>query len=211
VVFSGSDLISIYKIQIGGNCGRLHSHVSLRNSSVLEIDKDNWTLENIRLATEEEKLKLFTAIQDNGYKWNEETKTLKKLIKPKFKVGDRIRWKGHDASGRIEKIEDDVYHVDYGYDDGFIRVNLNLQDDYELVPDKFDIATLKPFDKVLVRLSIDCVWMPKFFSHYETDSEMKYYPFVTTDNIGFSQCIPYKDNEHLCRTTNNCNEFYKTW
>lgn len=33
-----------------------------------------------RFATEEEKQKLFDAIKANGYKWNEETKTLEKLI-----------------------------------------------------------------------------------------------------------------------------------
>ena len=37
-----------------------------------------------RLATEEEKQKLFQAIKDNGYRWNAETKTLEELIKPKF-------------------------------------------------------------------------------------------------------------------------------
>lgn len=25
------------------------------------------------------------------------------------------------------------------------------------------------------------------------------------------QCIPYKGNEHLLGTTNDCNDFYKTW
>jgi hypothetical protein len=43
------------------------------------------------LATEEEKQELFDAIQDNGYKWNEETKTLEKLVEPKFNVGDKIK------------------------------------------------------------------------------------------------------------------------
>ena len=43
-----------------------------------------------RLATEEEKQKLFQAIKDNGYIWNAETKTLEKLVEPKFKIGDRI-------------------------------------------------------------------------------------------------------------------------
>ena len=38
---------------------------------------------DVRLATEEEKQKLFDAIKANGYKWNAETKTLEKL--PKFK------------------------------------------------------------------------------------------------------------------------------
>lgn len=28
---------------------------------------------------------------------------------------------------------------------------------------------------------------------------------------GFYQCIPYEDNEHLLGTTNDCDEYYKTW
>ena len=36
----------------------------------------------MRLATEEEKAKLFQAIKNNGYKWNAETKTLEKLTEP---------------------------------------------------------------------------------------------------------------------------------
>ena len=45
----------------------------------------------IRLATEEEKEKLFQAIKDNGYRWNAEAKTLERLIRLKFKVGDVIQ------------------------------------------------------------------------------------------------------------------------
>ena len=37
-----------------------------------------------RLASEEEKQKLFDAIKERGYRWNAETKILEKLIKPKF-------------------------------------------------------------------------------------------------------------------------------
>ena len=44
----------------------------------------------VRLATEEEKSKLFQAIKDNGYQWNTETKTLEKLVEPQFNVGDWI-------------------------------------------------------------------------------------------------------------------------
>lgn len=32
-------------------------------------------------------------MNDAGYKWNTETKTLEKLIQPKFKVGDMVRHK----------------------------------------------------------------------------------------------------------------------
>ncbi len=40
----------------------------------------------IRFATEEEKAKLFDAIKANGYKWNEEIKTLEKLTPDKFDI-----------------------------------------------------------------------------------------------------------------------------
>ena len=57
--------------------------------SIFRIDNEGkWALngynETVRFATEEEKQKLFKAIKDNGYKWNAETKTLEKLVKPKF-------------------------------------------------------------------------------------------------------------------------------
>ena len=40
-------------------------------------EKEAWAFS--RLATEDEKRKLFQAIKDNGFKWNAETKTLEKL------------------------------------------------------------------------------------------------------------------------------------
>ena len=40
--------------------------------------------ETVCFATKDEKKKLFQAIKDNGYKWNAKTKTLEKLVKPKF-------------------------------------------------------------------------------------------------------------------------------
>ena len=45
-------------------------------------EKKGWSFD--RLATEEEKQRLFDAIKERGYKWNAETKMLGKLIKPKF-------------------------------------------------------------------------------------------------------------------------------
>lgn len=50
--------------------------------------KNTWCFS--RLATEEEKQKLFNAIKENGYRWNAETKTLDKLVKPEFNAGDWI-------------------------------------------------------------------------------------------------------------------------
>lgn len=60
-------------------------------------------LQDYRLATKDEKEKLFQAIKDNGYKWNAETKTLEKMFKPKFKVGDRIRYKTTNKNDICDK------------------------------------------------------------------------------------------------------------
>lgn len=102
IVFSGASLISIFKGIKEGYVGSLHSYVSVGNNVGFNIDKDCWTLENIRLATEEEKAKLFQAIKDNGYKWNPETKTLEKLQVINKELQDLLNKYPYDAIVSIE-------------------------------------------------------------------------------------------------------------
>jgi hypothetical protein len=203
--------VSIFKEYRNNRCA---CYVCLCLSG-LELYHDKWEdellcelceIEESRLATEEEKERLFQAIKDNGYEWNPETKTLKELIKPRFKVGDKIKHKSEDAIGRIEKIVDNVYHVDYSFDDGVVYVGLKSQDDYELVPNKFDITTLKPFDKVLVRDNNEQLWLADLFGFYRKTL----YPFMCVGHYT-NQCIPYEGNEHLLGTTDDCDEYYKNW
>lgn len=75
----------------------------------------------------------------------------------------------------------------------------------KLNKDKFDIANLKPFEKVLVRQNVNGKWGIDFFGFY---TEGYYY---TTGSCIYVQCIPYEENKHLIGTTNNCDEYYKTW
>ena len=219
-----------------------------------------------RLATEEEKQKLFDVIKENGYKWNAETKTLEKLIKPKFKVGDRIVKKGSacvpliitgvsddcyysntensvgvlsvadqddwelvkdninpkfKVGDRIKKKGvDDVYALEIAavtptiYTlkncDGFLYVE-STDKEYELVPNKFDINTLKPFDKVLVRHNKDNKWCGSLISHIDSNYHSYCYKYVTVAGKSYPMCIPYEGNERLRGTTDDCDEFYKTW
>ena len=79
----------------------------------------------------------------------------------------------------------------------------------ELIPNKFDITTFKPFDKVLVRCSELEIWHISFFEKYSRASTK--FPFVCLNGNKYSQCIPYKDNEHLLDTADDCADFYKTW
>ena len=172
----------------------------------------------VRFATEEEKQKLFEAIKDNGYEWNAETKTLKKLVKPKpkFKVGDkivnRVNMYMGDLSHQsvISEITEDKYILNDG---GYIGIK--NQDIWELAPDKkhrFDPKSLTAFDKVLVRLTKDCIWNATFFSHYDKEVNWGCYPCVTTSCKSYDKCIPYNDEtKHLLGTSDEAPEYYRYW
>ena len=72
----------------------------------------------------------------------------------KFKAGDKVRHKNnHNLVFTITSIEEDSYGC---------SANLALwfddQDDYELVPNKFDITTLKPFDNCKYSLDGGITW-----------------------------------------------------
>lgn len=166
---------------------------------------------NLRFATEEEKQKLFDAIKDNGYKWNPETKNLEKLVEPKFKVGDRVKYKNGKNINGVEQgvilsITDDTYDVAVTNNMG-VFVSIAEQDEWELVPNKFDINTLKPFDKVLVRDNDEQFWTVDFFGFQD---DRMVYKFACVGHC-VNQCIPYEGNEHLLGTTNDCDDYYKNY
>lgn len=148
-----------------------HKKFELLDTDLVFVKQD------YRLATDEEKQILFDAIKKNGYKWNDKTKTLEKLIVPKFKI------------------------------------DVKEQDDYELVLNKFDISTLIPYEsKVLIRNTKSGHWQPAFWGAYIIDHSdgLQHHDYLTTK--GFTHyCIPYEGNEHLIGTTDDCDEYYKTW
>ena len=100
-------------------------------------------------ATKEQRDLLFQKIKEAGYEWDVDKKELKKLVKPKFKVGDMVR---HKKTNR-----DDVYEISKVYDDSYCidgfpwLIFIEYQDQYELVTNKFDPKTLKPLDSVLAK------------------------------------------------------------
>ena len=158
-----------------------------------------------RLATEEEKEKLFKTINDNGYRWNDETKTLEKLFKPKFKVGDRVKSNYNNNQYDIIGLTDTHYTLEE-VENKFKYVEPIIEDkNLELVPNKFDITTLKPLEsKVLMRSSNAREWVGTIYSHY---NNKKFYGC----GMYCDQCIPYEGNEHLLGTTDDCDDYYKVW
>ena len=206
-VKSAYDWISIYKES--ENDEKLYIYLAIQNSSYhTYILYDDYPLcckediSEIRIATEEEKQKLFDAIKAKGYKWNPDIKTLEKLVEPRFKVGDRIQGYGTHINYPIrvvKSLEWDRYRLDNGN-----YIKFGDEHAYKLL--KFDITTLVPFEsKVLVRDINSGYWIGAFYSHYNSKK------FYTIGGSRYYQCIPYEGNEHLLGTTNDCDDFYKTW
>ena len=167
-----------------------------------------------RPATEDEKAKLFQEIKDNGYRWSPETKTLEKLVEPKFKVGDRIR-SIISNSGYIYnviEVKESLYVVSKNNEYDNKLIDFKIQDYWELVPNKFDITTLVPFEsRVLVRYHKGNKWCGSFFSHIDGNLHSHCYKYVTVAGSSYPMCIPYEGNEHLLGKTGDCDEFYKNW
>ena len=170
----------------------------------------------IHPATKEQRDLLFQKIKEAGYKWNTETKTLEKLVEPKFKVGDKIvnlpmKYMGGSwTQGTISKITDDKYiFTDGSY------ISINSQDSWELVHDKklkFDPKTLQPYDKVLIRRGNEnfYVWFPDFVSNPPNNDNNKTLCMCVGDDI--AMVIPYNnDTKHLIGTTNEAPEYYRYW
>jgi hypothetical protein len=207
--------VSIFKEYRNNRCA-CYACLCLTN---LELYHDKWEdellcelceIEDSRLATEEEKAKLFDVIMANGYRWNGETKTLKKLVEPIFKMGDKVKHKC-DKNNTIITItgsKNNYYYIQYYNNKKNEYQNESIsftdQDKYELVIDKFDINNLKHFDKVLMRSSNAREWVATFYSHYNNN---KFYGC----GMCCSQCIPYEENKHLLGTTDDCIDFYKNW
>ena len=165
--------------------------------------KEKWRLD--RFATEEEKQKLFDAIKANGYKWNPYTKTLERLIEPKFKVGDKIQSVISSSYYTVVDIKNDQYFIKSDTEKYPYQISFSNEINYELVPNKFDITTLIPFEsRVLMRSSNAREWVGTIYSHYNNN-------YFFGCGMMCQQCIPYEGNEHLLGTTNDCDEFYKTW
>ena len=73
--------------------------------------------------------------------------------------------------------------------------------------EKFDLKTLHPFDKALVRVDKNDCWMAAHFSHVDD-----YTHKAVCDTFYYTQCIPYnEETKHLVGKTDDCPEYYKWW
>ena len=116
------------------------------------------------------------------------------------KVGDTIT--NGDFTFRIDAITDNNYiefHAGNPY-----TLDIAKQDAWKIK--KFDVRTLKPYDKVLVKNSDGC-WYPSLVSYVNSSGDV--YTIDHTDIV--EKVIPFKDNEHLVGEYNDPDPYYVTW
>lgn len=75
---------------------------------------------------------------------------------------------------------------------------------------RFDPKTLKPFDRVIARSTLNSKWRCTFFSHLIDDE--KCILKCVTSGYSYPFCIPYNDEtKHLAGTTEEAPDYYRYW
>lgn len=195
-------IVESYKSHKIAKC---HIGYNFTNNSI--FSKDTWHF--TRIATEDEKKRLLEVLKNEGYEWDDTKKVLTKILTPRFKIGDYIKQEydpTDDDTYLVTNIIEDYYYLKAINADKSKIVNISLQSNFKI--DKFNITILKPFDKVLVRDNDESVWFPALYGNIRIMGGKTYYMTV---NGHYKQCIPYECNEHLLGTTDDCDEYYKTW
>ena len=130
-----------------------------------------------------------------------------------FMIDNIGRWalNGYNDTARFATEEEKQKLFQAIKDNGY-NWNAETKTLEKLVEQKFDPKTLQPFDRVLVRLTKDCIWNATFFSHYDKEVNWGCYPFVTTSCKSYDKCIPYNDEtNHLLGTSDEAPEYYRYW
>jgi hypothetical protein len=151
---------------------------------------------NWRMATAEEGRRLFTKMHESGYDF----KNGKLIPLPKFKVGDTIT--NGTYTFKVAYIDDRYYYEEAGIT--VSRLCIQEQDKWKLK--KFDINTLKPYDKVLAKNG-DGLWYPTLVSYVDSSGTV----YIIDESDHAEYIIPFEGNEHLIGQYNDPDPYYITW
>lgn len=150
-----------------------------------------------RLVTDCEKQKFFTIIDKAGYKWI--NGNLVKLVTPKFKVGDTIT---NDKYTIKISVVTDVSYI--GISGQYSREIL-IEEGNKWKLKKFDLRSLKPYDKVLVKTE-ESVWYPSIVSYVSVGQV-----YLIDSESSADYVIPFEGNEYLIGRCDDPDKYYITW
>ena len=110
VLAFNNDTIVIFKDLY--NSSTFHSYCHIEDG-MFDISKDElpdwWEGKGFQPATKEQRDLLFQRMKEAGYEWDTEKKEPKKIVKPKFKVGDWCIDNEDDTIFQIVKVLDNTY------------------------------------------------------------------------------------------------------
>lgn len=170
---------------------------NIANSNTIKIfgESEHWHKHGVRYATEKEKEFFFNLLKEQNYVW-----TGKELVK-RFNLDNYI------TNGvtviKITEITDNYY---FGYN---IKTNktwslpLHKIKDWDLA--KFDVHSLKPYDKVLVKTK-EGAWYPSMISWVSTGQV-----YLIDSESSADYVIPFEGNEHLIGKFDDPDPYYITW
>jgi hypothetical protein len=149
-----------------------------------------------RLANSEEVKRFFTRMHESGHDFRDG----KLITLPKFKVGDTIT--NGTYTFKISRIGDWHYYEDVGTTVN--RLRIQEQDNWRIK--KFDIHSLKPYDKVLVKNGDGC-WYPSLVSYVNSSGSV----CIIDATYIADYAIPFEGNEHLIGKFDDPDPYYITW
>lgn len=121
----------------------------------------------------------------------------------RFNIGQVIVSKKTEKRHVIKNFEKNTYITNYG-----LRFTTDQEDLFTEADPMFDVTTLKPFDKVLIRTSNSDIWECDIFSSYNPYCSNPFHCIGTWAE----QCIPFnEDTKHLIGKVDEPNKFYVTW
>lgn len=94
ILTDGKKIVLFNKLEEPAYKQHIIAYIGLDLCGRLQITEDTWRLgvDKAMPATKEQRDLLFAKMLEAGYLWDDKKKELRKIIKPKFKVGTMIRW-----------------------------------------------------------------------------------------------------------------------
>lgn len=228
------DLERAKRIQEGKEEGKITTSLGDSIRIVCWDYKNNYSLIGIKLERGEESIRLYTNKGIAQHPWEYENLVLQVPEYTQYKDGDILIEKDGKCPFIYKDIKDDWcnYYAGINRNNALIfrkkgqwcpvivvggyaneeqrQLLINaLQDSKEPLAKEYlkrffgiEKEEFQPFDKVLVRENKESIWKAAFFSHirkvYVT------YPYVTTGDMGYNECIPYnEETKHLLGTNKN--------
>ena len=149
-----------------------------------------------RLANAEEIQRFTTRMHEYGYDF----RGGKLITLPKFKVGDIIT--NGTYTFKVSHIDDRYYYEEAGIT--VSRLCIQEQDKWKIK--KFDIHSLKPYDRVLAKNS-NSLWYPTLVSYVDSSGTV----YIIDESDQAAYVIPFEGNEHLIGKFDDPDPYYITW